>query len=155
MFLMVYFVSWLKQVLWRGNIESFCIREDMQSCTINFIYVFTLFIYFIYTLLFLLGLILIYRTNSVLMVLEPLWELLCWKMEESNTEWWMPVLAKPFTSIDAASILPEGWTPNTLGPLCKKGNKIDPENYRPASLLDPASTLCISFLLNEEREGNN
>lgn len=102
---------------------------------------------------FLLALILLQCSNVFLIFLgKPLWEFSCWKMEESNTKWWMPVLAKPFTTIDAASILPEGWTPNVLGPLCKKGNKIDPENYRSASLLDLASKLCTCSFLNEEWE---
>uniref|UniRef100_A0A803T6E7 Reverse transcriptase domain-containing protein n=1 Tax=Anolis carolinensis TaxID=28377 RepID=A0A803T6E7_ANOCA len=64
-------------------------------------------------------------------------------------EWWAPILAKVFTQINNSGLIPEGWKQSIVVPIYKKGDKQDPNNYRPISLLDIDSKLYSKHLLNK------
>uniref|UniRef100_A0A670J8Y1 Reverse transcriptase domain-containing protein n=1 Tax=Podarcis muralis TaxID=64176 RepID=A0A670J8Y1_PODMU len=68
---------------------------------------------------------------------------------KANVEWWAPVLAALFTSINQAAIIPEDWGLAIIIPIFKKGNRTEPANYRPISLLSIISKLYAAHLCDK------
>ena len=67
----------------------------------------------------------------------------------SNADWWAPVLASLFTWIDKTACFPEDWGLAIVVPIYKRGNRGDPANYRPISLLNTISKLYARHLLGK------
>uniref|UniRef100_A0A670I2D7 ribonuclease H n=1 Tax=Podarcis muralis TaxID=64176 RepID=A0A670I2D7_PODMU len=67
-------------------------------------------------------------------------------------DFWSPIFAKLFSYINSSGRIPEGWKLSIIAPIYKKGDKKNPANYRPISLLDVASKLYARLLLGRLEE---
>lgn len=65
---------------------------------------------------------------------------------KNNLEFWGPVLASLFSFIDKTGQIPDDWGLAIIVPIYKKGNREDPANYRPISLLSNISKLYSRHL---------
>ena len=65
---------------------------------------------------------------------------------KNNLNFWVPVLASLFSTIDAHGCIPNDWGLSVIIPIYKKGKKDDPANYRPISLLSTISKLYARHL---------
>ena len=62
------------------------------------------------------------------------------------------VFSRLFTQINNTGKLPQGWTTSIIVPIHKKGDRNDPRNYRPISLIPIASKLYGKFLKTKLEE---
>ena len=68
---------------------------------------------------------------------------------KSSAQWWSSILVALFTEIDSSCKIPKNWKQSIIVPIYKKGDKDDPANYRPISLLDISLKLYTRHLLNK------
>ena len=64
-------------------------------------------------------------------------------------QWWAPFLAELFTKVNSQGQVPKYWTQSHIVPIYKKGDKLNPNNFRPISLLSIPGKLYASHLLTE------
>uniref|UniRef100_A0A803TV69 ribonuclease H n=1 Tax=Anolis carolinensis TaxID=28377 RepID=A0A803TV69_ANOCA len=67
---------------------------------------------------------------------------------KSNISWWTAFLAPLFTHINRTALIPAPWSKSIIIPIYKKGDKNDPANYRPISLLSVVGKLYSRHLYN-------
>lgn len=67
---------------------------------------------------------------------------------KADSHFWVPILAKLFTAANDSGVFPEARRSSILVPIFKKGDKQNPENYRPISLLSIVGKLYAKLLLH-------
>uniref|UniRef100_A0A803TKK2 ribonuclease H n=1 Tax=Anolis carolinensis TaxID=28377 RepID=A0A803TKK2_ANOCA len=71
---------------------------------------------------------------------------------KQNINWWAQLLAGLFNHINKACSVPSGWKLSIIVPIFKKGDKADPRNYRPISLIDITAKIYARYLLDKVEE---
>ena len=69
-------------------------------------------------------------------------------MIKSGKDVQMPILTTLFNLILVNQVFPEGWRVNSITPIHKKGNALNPENYRGIAVSSHLSKLLCSILNN-------
>uniref|UniRef100_A0A803TZ01 Reverse transcriptase domain-containing protein n=1 Tax=Anolis carolinensis TaxID=28377 RepID=A0A803TZ01_ANOCA len=74
---------------------------------------------------------------------------------KNNRDWWAQLLAGLFSHINNSCSIPRGWQMSIIVPIHKNGEKTNPKNYRPISLIDITAKIYSKYLLIKIEEWSN